>query len=116
MPASDWTQDKNLQTRIYILSVDADKRQFNALDLNLGMVFSIEVNEKIDFSQIKKDKTYQVIVKVLKSRVAPELEKEWIELVKHSKGLAKGTEGVDSSGIQSLLKFELISLTPREGD
>jgi hypothetical protein len=112
MPTSEWNQDINFQTIIYLLSVDANKRQFDALDLNLGIVFPISIGENTDLLKIKKDAKYRVTVKILKSRVTPELKKEWTELAKRDKASPKSVNFSLSLEQLTLFKFELISIAP----
>ena len=112
MPTPNWKQYKNVKARIYVLGVDANKREFDALDLDLGMAFSIEVNDKIDFFQIKKGKTYQIEVKVFKAGITPELENKLIEMSKHEIDLLEIIKVMKSSASQTLFRFELISLKP----
>ncbi len=79
-------QGKTVQTRICILNVDSNKREFDALDLDSGMVFSIDVNQKIDLSRIEKGKIICIRIKISKV--------------------------MKSSAFQTLFRFELISIDP----
>jgi hypothetical protein len=110
MPTLELKQEKNIQANIYLLSFDPQKRSFDAVDLDLGMIFSVNAPKKIDISQIEKGKKYQITIKVSKAGNTPVIENDWFKMSQNGIDFLKRLNAMKSSDLKEMIKFDLFSL------
>lgn len=106
----DWKYIETTQKKIRVIKVNLRERDIDVTDLENGMIFCIDVNEKIDLEQIKRAKIYKATVKKFEADFTPEFEKQWIETAKGDAEVLKGLEVMKANGAKPT-KYELISLT-----
>ena len=109
----NWKYRDTVTKIIKVEDKDEDKREVDAIDLEMFMPFILDVPENISMEDIQVGENYRATFKVYTAELTPEIDKLWSKMEKKEHALREGIQHIKKfSGRQPLYKFELIKAEP----
>ncbi|XHH09033.1 MAG: hypothetical protein ACFCUE_15940 [Candidatus Bathyarchaeia archaeon] len=105
----DWKYEETVQKRVRIIKVDAPNRRVDVFDLDAGYPLNFNVDQQVNLEKVKRAKIYQATVKIYKSELTQELERQMVESALGNPQELKRIQAMRALGSKPT-RFDLIEL------
>ncbi len=109
MSSLEWKYAQPVQRRIRVMKVNRQDRHLDAQNVDEGVPFCLDADQRIDLDKIKKAKIYVATIKVFTAELNSELERQLTEMSLKDIELRHSLEVMKQSGSQ-FKKFELVAI------